>query len=68
MIVYSITNRFSFMAARSLISFCRRIKDTHNVPMILVGNKVDANAQREVETKEAAELAASEGIPLIETR
>ena len=47
----------------------RIIKGKHgqNVPMILVGNKVDLADNREVSTEEAKKLAESWGIEYIET-
>ena len=47
----------------------RIIKGKHgeNVPMILVGNKVDLEDNRQVSTEEAKELADSWGIEYIET-
>lgn len=42
------------------------MKDSDDVPMVLVGNKCDLPA-RTVDTKQAQELARSYGIPFIET-
>jgi len=54
----------------SLWHFCReqikRVKDSDDVPMVLVGNKCDLPA-RTVETRQAQDLARSYGIPYIET-
>ncbi|XP_042315154.1 GTPase HRas [Sceloporus undulatus] len=44
----------------------KRVKDSDDVPMVLVGNKCDLPA-RTVETRQAQELARSYGIPYIET-
>lgn len=53
-----------------LILQCReqikRVKDSDDVPMVLVGNKCDLPA-RTVDTRQAQELARSYGIPYIET-
>lgn len=50
--------------------FCReqikRVKDSEDVPMVLVGNKCDLPS-RTVDTKQAQDLARSYGIPFIET-
>lgn len=43
-----------------------RVKDSENVPMVLVGNKSDLST-RSVETRQAQELARSYGIPFVET-
>jgi len=42
------------------------VKDSDDVPMVLVGNKCDLPT-RTVDTKQAQELAKSYGIPFIET-
>ena len=42
------------------------MKDSDDVPMVLVGNKCDLPA-RSVDTRQAQELARSYGIPYIET-
>lgn len=42
------------------------MKDSDDVPMVLVGNKCDLPA-RTVDTRQAQELARSYGIPYIET-
>lgn len=42
------------------------MKDSENVPMVLVGNKSDLSS-RTVETRQAQELARGYGIPFVET-
>lgn len=44
----------------------KRVKDSDDVPMVLVGNKYDL-AARTVESRQAQDLARSYGIPYIET-
>lgn len=44
----------------------KRVKDSEDVPMVLVGNKCDLPS-RTVDTKQAHDLARSYGIPFIET-
>ena len=44
-----------------------RVKDTDDVPMILVGNKVDLESERQVSTSEAQSYAKSHNIPFLET-
>lgn len=55
---------------QSLLCVCReqinRVKDSDNVPMVLVGNKCDLS-YRSVETRQAQELARGYGIPFVET-
>lgn len=67
LLVYSITSRRSFEAALALVDFSRQLKDTYDVPMILVGNKSDLNQERTVTRKEAQEAATRLGIPFLET-
>ena len=43
-----------------------RVKDADDIPMLLVGNKVDL-PRREVETKDAMEYAKAHNMPYIET-
>lgn len=43
----------------------KRVKDSDDVPMVLVGNKCDL--ARTVDTKQAQELARSYGIEFVET-
>jgi GTPase SAR1 family protein len=44
----------------------KRVKDSDDVPMVLVGNKCDL-AARTVESRQAQDLARSYSIPYIET-
>ena len=43
-----------------------RVKDTDDIPMILVGNKVDL-PRREVDNKDASDYAKVKNMPYIET-
>jgi GTPase KRas len=47
-IVYSITDRESFQEAKSFHEQILRVKDEDTVPAILVGNKCDAEYERQV--------------------
>lgn len=49
----------------SLREQIKRVKDSDDVPMVLVGNKCDL--ARTVDTKQAQELARSYGIEFVET-
>lgn len=44
----------------------KRVKDSDDVPMVLVGNKCDL-AARAVESRQAQDLARSYGVPYVET-
>jgi len=56
-IVYSIIAQSTFKEIPELRDQILRVKDTEEVPMILVGNKCDLTEQREVNTVEAENLA-----------
>lgn len=67
LIVYSIANRRSFEELGEFRDAILRVKDTDRFPMIIVGNKCDLEASREVTTIEGQELAKSYGCPFVET-
>jgi hypothetical protein len=67
LVVFSITSRGSFEQVSNLISFVRRIKDSDDVPMVIVGNKCDLADQREVTSEEGAALGRENRVPYIET-
>ena len=67
LVVYSITSRSSFDEVSMLIDICRRVKDTDDIPMVLVGNKCDLEEHREVSTEEGIEQANYYGIPFFES-
>uniref|UniRef100_A0A8C4TNI3 small monomeric GTPase n=1 Tax=Erpetoichthys calabaricus TaxID=27687 RepID=A0A8C4TNI3_ERPCA len=64
--VFAINNLKSFEDVHLYRSQINRVKDSDDVPMVLVGNKCDLPS-RTVETKPAQELAKSYGIPFVET-
>lgn len=65
--MYSIANRRSFEELGEFRDAILRVKDTDRFPMIIVGNKCDLEASREVTTIEGQELAKSYGCPFVET-
>lgn len=67
LIVYSVVNRRSFEELSEFREAVLRVKDTEQFPMIIVGNKCDLEASREVSTIEGQELASKFGCPFIET-
>ncbi|KAN0036620.1 hypothetical protein ACTFIV_001922 [Dictyostelium citrinum] len=67
MIVFSVDNRSSFEEVQHLRQHIQRVKDRDDVPIILVGNKVDLESRRQVSRVEADQLARSFRIPYIET-
>ena len=71
--LWTIFERFFFVTNVSTVTFfflpreqIKRVKDSEDVPMVLVGNKCDLPS-RTVDTKQAQDLARSYGIPFIET-
>lgn len=64
--VYSITLNNSFEEAMSLHEHILRVKDTENVPFVLVGNKCDLEEDREVSTEKGSKLATDLKCPFME--
>ncbi|KAG8131977.1 putative GTPase NRas-like protein [Naja naja] len=64
--VFAINNSKSFADINLYREQIKRVKDSEDVPMVLVGNKCDLPT-RTVDTKQAHEVAKSYGIPFIET-
>lgn len=62
MYVHVFVRNFSFPCREQI----KRVKDSEEVPMVLVGNKCDLST-RTVDTRQAQEVAKSYGIPFIET-
>ena len=65
-IVYDVTDRESFDAINKWVSDVDRLSQD-DVCKVLIGNKVDLEAARCVSTKEGQDMAASLGIPFMET-
>ena len=66
--VFSIVERESFAAMSDFHEQIIRVKGDTQIPMILVGNKVDlADSRREVSQQEAEGLAQSWGVSYVET-
>nr|XP_019568080.1 PREDICTED: GTPase HRas-like [Rhinolophus sinicus] len=64
--VFAINNSKSFEDIHQYRAQIWQVKDSDDVPMVLVGNKCDL-AARTVETQQAQDLACSYGIPYVET-
>eukprot|EP00009_Paramoeba_aestuarina_P003523 CAMPEP_0201506296 /NCGR_PEP_ID=MMETSP0161_2-20130828/215_1 /ASSEMBLY_ACC=CAM_ASM_000251 /TAXON_ID=180227 /ORGANISM="Neoparamoeba aestuarina, Strain SoJaBio B1-5/56/2" /LENGTH=191 /DNA_ID=CAMNT_0047900343 /DNA_START=68 /DNA_END=643 /DNA_ORIENTATION=+ len=60
-IIYSITSRSSFEQLPTFQEQVFRVKDTEQLPIMLVGNKCDLEDKREVSTSEGAEFAKRHG-------
>lgn len=67
LLVYSVTERESFNELNSFHQQILRVKDTDNVPLLLVGNKSDLNYERSVSFEEGEELARQFGCKFLET-
>ncbi|KAL7683478.1 putative small GTP-binding protein [Plasmopara halstedii] len=67
LLVYSVTSRSSFDDISAFKDKILRAKDVDNVPIVLVGNKCDLDAQRQVATNEGKELARQWGCAFMET-
>jgi small GTP-binding protein len=69
-IVFDITNRESFEKIKDWHEEINQLIDEKNIPIVIVGNKVDLSEQRVISTAEGEELAKSlseTGISYIET-
>nr|XP_061793442.1 ras-related protein Rap-2c isoform X2 [Nerophis lumbriciformis] len=66
-LVYSLVNQQSFQDIRPMRDQIVRVKRFEKVPLILVGNKVDLESEREVAGSDGRALAQEWGCPFIET-
>lgn len=65
-VVYSITSHQTFQDVKNMKEQIVRVKGTERVPIILVGNKLDLEHQREVTAVEGMALAQSWNVPFME--
>eukprot|EP00299_Pterocystis_sp_00344_P009425 c3964_g1_i1.p1 GENE.c3964_g1_i1~~c3964_g1_i1.p1 ORF type:complete len:210 (-),score=55.90 c3964_g1_i1:72-632(-) len=65
--VYSITSRSSFDEVPNFKEQILRVKDLDKVPLVIVGNKVDLEQDRQISSAEGRDLAKSLGVPFMET-
>ncbi|XP_028643874.1 ras-related protein Rap-2c-like isoform X2 [Grammomys surdaster] len=66
-LVYSLVNQQSFQNIKPMRDQIVRVKRYEKVPLILVGNKVDLEPEREVMSSEGRALAQEWGCPFMET-
>jgi small GTP-binding protein len=66
-LVYSITSQSTFNDLQDLREQILRVKDTEDVPMILVGNKCDLEDERVVGKDQGQQLARSWNCEFLET-
>ncbi|KAI8500164.1 PREDICTED: GTPase HRas [Branchiostoma belcheri] len=64
--VFALNNTKSFEDISMYREQIKRVKDSEQVPMVLVGNKADL-PQRVVDNKQAQDMAKSYSIPYVET-
>ncbi|XP_069780030.1 ras-related protein Rab-27B isoform X2 [Narcine bancroftii] len=67
LLVFDLTNQQSFLNVRNWISQLQANAYCENPDVVLIGNKADLSHQREVDEKQAKELAEKYGIPYFET-
>lgn len=67
LIVYSITNMQSFEEIEELVDEISRIKENLEIPIIIVGNKVDLLEERQVSYQKGKSLAEKYEVPFYET-
>uniref|UniRef100_UPI0037E90609 ras-related protein Rap-2a-like isoform X2 n=1 Tax=Semicossyphus pulcher TaxID=241346 RepID=UPI0037E90609 len=66
-LVYSLVNQQSFQDIKPMRDQIIRVKRYQQVPVVLVGNKVDLEEEREVSPSEGQALAEDWGCPFMET-
>lgn len=67
LLVYSVTLRNSFEELTAFYQQILRVKDLDFVPVLLVGNKCDLEAERQVSYDEGLDLAKHFNCPFLET-
>ncbi|XP_021345848.1 GTPase HRas [Mizuhopecten yessoensis] len=65
--VFAVNNLKSFEDINTYKEQIKRVKDAEEVPMVLVGNKMDLQEQHMVEDKDAKALANTYNIPYVRT-
>lgn len=67
LLVYAINSRNSLDELQVFYEQIQRVKDSENVPVLVVGNKSDLEIERQVSFEEGAAFAKSLGCPFLET-
>ncbi|WFD33817.1 RAS1 protein [Malassezia cuniculi] len=67
LLVYSITSRNSFEEIATFYRQILRVKDKDYFPVVIVANKSDLEAERQVSPMEGREMARQFGCPFVET-
>jgi GTPase KRas protein len=66
-LVYAINDRNSFQEMLTFVSQIQRVKDSDNVPLVLVGNKSDLEENRQVSIEEGQKQARLMGCEFVES-
>ncbi|XP_067928611.1 ras-like protein RAS2 [Watersipora subatra] len=66
-ICYSVTDRRSFNEVKEYSRLVKRVRCSENIPIILVGNKLDLASSRQVPIAEGQALADQYGCPFFES-
>lgn len=67
LLVYAINSRNSLDELQVFYEQIQRVKDTENVPVLVVGNKSDLESERQVSYEEGLAFARSLNCPFLET-
>jgi len=67
LMVYAITSRSSLEELITFRDQILRVKETSTVPMVVIGNKIDLESERQVSTQEGLDLARSFQAAFFET-
>lgn len=67
LLVYAINSRNSLDELQVFYEQIQRVKDSDNVPVLVVGNKSDLEIERQVSYEEGVAFAKSLGCPFLET-
>ncbi|XP_001362521.1 GTP-binding protein Rit2 [Monodelphis domestica] len=66
-ICYSVTDRQSFQEAAGFKELIYQVRHTYDIPLVLVGNKIDLEQARQVSTEEGLSLAREYTCAFFET-
>lgn len=67
LLVYSVTSRNSFDELLSYYQQIQRVKDSDYIPVVVVGNKLDLENERQVSYEDGLRLAKQLNAPFLET-
>ncbi len=67
LLVYSVTDKRSFAEVRKFKEMIDRVRNYESVPIVIVGNKSDLEAKRQISRGEGEGMAKDFGCPFFET-